>query len=126
MGFGLYLIDGSNSNIYKLDAKKRLNLTKIDKFFKVMKGEIWFKVMPLVIGLFYILYNAQNELNPMQNITQTLANVPIQQHTCCPSQQLQVVPLFGDMQIELSRYIKTSAHFEENKSRYGSTCRQEV
>lgn len=33
------------------------------------------------------------------------------------SQQLQVVPLFGDMQIELSRYIKTSAHFEENKSR---------
>ena len=40
MCFGLYLIDGSNSNIYKLDAKKRLNLTKIDKFFKVMKGEI--------------------------------------------------------------------------------------
>uniref|UniRef100_A0A7N8WYJ7 Cytoplasmic FMR1-interacting protein n=1 Tax=Mastacembelus armatus TaxID=205130 RepID=A0A7N8WYJ7_9TELE len=36
------------------------------------------------------------------------------------SQQLQVVPLFGDMQIELSRYIKTSAHFEENKSRW--TC----
>ena len=35
MGFGLYLIDGNNSNIYKLDAKKRLNLTKIDKFFKV-------------------------------------------------------------------------------------------
>ncbi|MEQ2196775.1 hypothetical protein XENOCAPTIV_012358 [Xenoophorus captivus] len=30
---------------------------------------------------------------------------------------LKVVPLFGDMQIELSRYIKTSAHFEENKSR---------
>ncbi|CAL8393900.1 unnamed protein product [Boreogadus saida] len=69
MGFGLYLIDGSNSNIYKLDAKKRLNLTKIDKFFK----------------------------------------------------QLQVVPLFGDMQIELSRYIKTSAHFEENKSRWSCT-----
>lgn len=33
-------------------------------------------------------------------------------------QQLQVVPLFGDMQIELSRYVKTSAHFEENKSRW--------
>ncbi|MEQ2174105.1 hypothetical protein GOODEAATRI_004365 [Goodea atripinnis] len=61
MGFGLYLMDGNSSNIYKLDAKKRINLTKIDKFFKV-------------------------------------------------------VPLFGDMQIELSRYIKTSAHFEENKS----------
>lgn len=43
---------------------------------------------------------------------------------CCVStifcflfQQLQVVPLFGDMQIELARYIKTSAHYEENKSK---------
>lgn len=35
MGFGLYLMDGSMSNIYKLDAKKRINLSKIDKFFKV-------------------------------------------------------------------------------------------
>ncbi|XP_006898657.1 PREDICTED: cytoplasmic FMR1-interacting protein 1 [Elephantulus edwardii] len=68
MGFGLYLMDGSVSNIYKLDAKKRINLPKIDKYFK----------------------------------------------------QLQVVPLFGDMQIELARYIKTSAHYEENKSRW--TC----
>lgn len=38
MGFGLYLMDGNSSNIYKLDAKKRINLTKIDKFFKV--GEL--------------------------------------------------------------------------------------
>ncbi|XP_048459434.1 cytoplasmic FMR1-interacting protein 2-like [Rhincodon typus] len=36
--------------------------------------------------------------------------------------QLQVVPLFGDMQIELARYIKTSAHYEENKSKW--TCTQ--
>uniref|UniRef100_A0A3Q4HUG4 Cytoplasmic FMR1 interacting protein 2 n=1 Tax=Neolamprologus brichardi TaxID=32507 RepID=A0A3Q4HUG4_NEOBR len=69
MGFGLYLMDGNVSNIYKLDAKKRINLSKIDKFFK-----------------------------------------------------LQVVPLFGDMQIELSRYIETSAHYEENKSKW--TCTQ--
>ncbi|XP_032879162.1 cytoplasmic FMR1-interacting protein 1 isoform X2 [Amblyraja radiata] len=69
MGFGLYLMDGNVSNIYKLDAKKRINLSRIDKFFK----------------------------------------------------QLQVVPLFGDMQIELARYIKTSAHFEENKSRWACT-----
>lgn len=40
MGFGLYLMDGNSSNIYKLDTKKRINLTKIDKFFKVRtKGE---------------------------------------------------------------------------------------
>lgn len=40
-------------------------------------------------------------------------------HARCllPLQQLQVVPLFGDMQIELARYIKTSAHYEENKSK---------
>lgn len=37
MGFGLYLMDGNVSNIYKLDAKKRINLSKIDKFFKVKK-----------------------------------------------------------------------------------------
>lgn len=28
-------MDGSVSNIYKLDAKKRINLSKIDKYFKV-------------------------------------------------------------------------------------------
>jgi hypothetical protein len=40
-------------------------------------------------------------------------------HMLCllPFQQLQVVPLFGDMQIELARYIKTSTHYEENKSK---------
>ena len=38
MGFGLYLMDGNVSNIYKLDAKKRINLSKIDKFFKVRAG----------------------------------------------------------------------------------------
>ncbi|NWH32165.1 CYFP1 protein, partial [Chloropsis hardwickii] len=64
MGSPPHLMDGTVSNIYKLDAKKRINLAKIDKYFK----------------------------------------------------QLQVVPLFGDMQIELARYIKTSAHYEENKS----------
>lgn len=39
-------------------------------------------------------------------------------HSALLLQQLQVVPLFGDMQIELARYIKTSAHYEENKSRW--------
>uniref|UniRef100_A0A8C9P712 Cytoplasmic FMR1-interacting protein n=1 Tax=Spermophilus dauricus TaxID=99837 RepID=A0A8C9P712_SPEDA len=43
---------------------------------------------------------------------------PSQKHMLL--KQLQVVPLFGDMQIELARYIKTSAHYEENKSRW--TC----
>lgn len=38
--------------------------------------------------------------------------------------QLQVVPLFGDMQIELSRYIETSAHYEENKSKSVDTFKK--
>ena len=41
MGFGLYLMDGNVSNIYKLDAKKRINLSKIDKFFKVSDLSVW-------------------------------------------------------------------------------------
>lgn len=47
MGFGLYLMDGNSSNIYKLDAKKRINLTKIDKFFKVRKpAMVQFSISP--------------------------------------------------------------------------------
>lgn len=46
MGFGLYLMDGNSSNIYKLDTKKRINLTKIDKFFKVLKGSRWYIKTP--------------------------------------------------------------------------------
>lgn len=42
MGFGLYLMDGNSSNIYKLDTKKRINLTKIDKFFKVRRRCSWY------------------------------------------------------------------------------------
>lgn len=48
MGFGLYLMDGNVSNIYKLDAKKRINLSKIDKFFKVRLSQPF-------LPLFYLL-----------------------------------------------------------------------
>jgi len=71
MGFGLYLLDNNSSSlsIYKLHEKKKLNLNKIDKFFK----------------------------------------------------HLQVVPLFGDMQIPLASYIQNMSDFEENKGRW-SCC----
>lgn len=54
-----------------------------------------------------------------QRRVEAAAQVPLASHALCllPLQQLQVVPLFGDMQIELARYIKTSAHYEENKSK---------
>lgn len=35
MGFGLFLMDNELCNINKLDQKKRLNLCKIDRIFKV-------------------------------------------------------------------------------------------
>ncbi|XP_039270661.1 cytoplasmic FMR1-interacting protein 2-like [Styela clava] len=70
MGFGLCLLDNrdihKDVNIYKLQDKKKLHLTKIDKFFK----------------------------------------------------QLQVVPLYGDMQIPLASYIQNMSDFEDNKSKW--------
>ncbi len=94
MGFGLYLMDGNVSNIYKLDAKKRINLSKIDKFFKVKTN-----VLVLLKTDCFLARSSESNI-------------------CWLPSQLQVVPLFGDMQIELSRYIETSAHYEENKSKW--------
>ncbi|KAI5738893.1 hypothetical protein M8J77_012386 [Diaphorina citri] len=63
MGFALFLMDNEEYNINKLDHKKRLNLSKIDRIFK----------------------------------------------------NLEVVPLFGDMQIAPFNYIKRSKHFDPGK-----------
>ena len=35
VGYGLVLIDGGKSNIYKLDTKKKINIAHIDRAFKV-------------------------------------------------------------------------------------------
>lgn len=37
IGFSLSLLDGENFNINKLDAKKRINLSQIDKIFRQCK-----------------------------------------------------------------------------------------
>lgn len=54
MGFGLYLMDGSVSNIYKLDAKKRINLSKIDKHFKVSSMFLYTSVLTCVQFEFWL------------------------------------------------------------------------
>ena len=36
-------------------------------------------------------------------------------------QQLQVVPLFGDMQIQLASYIQNMTDYDDNKSRWSCT-----
>ena len=63
MACGLFMIDNEQNNIYKMDSKKRINLTKIDKYLK----------------------------------------------------QLEVVPLYGDMQINPYHYIKYSKNFDKEK-----------
>lgn len=35
MGFGLFLMDGKEVNINKLDSRRKVNLAKVDKIFKV-------------------------------------------------------------------------------------------
>ena len=40
MGFLIFLMDGKESSVLKMDQKKRINLSKIDKMFKVMNFEL--------------------------------------------------------------------------------------
>lgn len=37
MAFGLFLIDSKDISIYKMDAKKKINIGKIDRILKVSK-----------------------------------------------------------------------------------------
>lgn len=41
MGFGLFLLDGKEININRLDGKRKINLSKIDKIFKVNTPAIY-------------------------------------------------------------------------------------
>lgn len=45
MGFGLFLMDNELCNINKLDQKKKLNLGKIDRIFKVQSYIILLKYL---------------------------------------------------------------------------------
>ncbi|XP_061164414.1 cytoplasmic FMR1-interacting protein-like [Saccostrea echinata] len=63
MAFGLFLMDNKENSIYKMDGRKRVNLTKIDRILK----------------------------------------------------QLEVVPLYGDMQIKPYHYIQKSLNFDPSR-----------
>ncbi|XP_072040304.1 cytoplasmic FMR1-interacting protein 2-like isoform X3 [Amphiura filiformis] len=64
MGFGLFLMDSPMNSIYKMDQKKRISLSRIDRVFR----------------------------------------------------QLEVVPLYGDIQIPVFSYIKKSPNYPDHKS----------
>ncbi|XP_061164515.1 cytoplasmic FMR1-interacting protein 2-like [Saccostrea echinata] len=63
IAFGLFLMDSKDNSIYKMDSKKRINLSKIDKILK----------------------------------------------------QMEVVPLYGDMQMKPYSYIMKSVNFDSSK-----------
>ncbi|XP_046852032.1 cytoplasmic FMR1-interacting protein 2-like isoform X2 [Xenia sp. Carnegie-2017] len=77
IGFSLFLLDGEVIQIAKLDQKKRISISKIDKFFKL----------------------------------------------------LPVVPLFGDMQIELVSYVKMCPNYKSDADKWncaGSNAEEKV
>jgi hypothetical protein len=54
MGFGLFLLDGKEVNIYKLDSRHKINISKIDKIFKVIYNNV---------GSIYLTYNFSAAVN---------------------------------------------------------------
>ena len=38
MAFGLFMMDNADNSIYKMDQKKKLNISKIDKILKVNRN----------------------------------------------------------------------------------------
>lgn len=40
MGFLIFLMDGKESSVLKMDQKKRISLSKIDKMFKAINFEL--------------------------------------------------------------------------------------
>lgn len=63
IAFSLFLMDGDAANVAKLDQKKRLSISRLDKIFKT----------------------------------------------------LEVVPLYGDMQIQPFAFVRRSSHYEPSK-----------
>ncbi|XP_053399045.1 cytoplasmic FMR1-interacting protein-like isoform X2 [Mercenaria mercenaria] len=63
MAFGLFMMDNADNSIYKMDQKKKLSISKIDKILK----------------------------------------------------QLEIVPLYGDMQVAPFQYIKNSTNYDPSK-----------
>lgn len=95
MAFGLFLMDNKENSIYKMDGKKRVNLTKIDRILKVSK------------------------LINVHNVCEELIEVFVlhvwYSHVYVMFQQLEVVPLYGDMQIKPYHYIQKSLNFDPSR-----------
>lgn len=92
MAFGLFLMDNKENSIYKMDGKKRINLTKIDRILKV----------------FHLVY-AKNSCKCSNQFVSVCFKIWVF------FQQLEVVPLYGDMQIKPYHYIQKSLNFDPSR-----------
>ena len=71
MGFLIFLMDGKESSVLKMDQKKRISLSKIDKMFKVINFELLLK-SSLWRSLLVV-----NSLSPLQLEVQKWLNLQV-------------------------------------------------
>ena len=98
IGFCLFLIDSQEVNINKLDSKKKINIHKIDKIFKVINKLFRHSIKLSVCKTENYAYINQ------------ICNFP-----CVWFQQLEVVPLFGDMMLGTFQYIEKTPNYDASK-----------
>lgn len=99
IGFALSLLDGDSFNINKLDAKKRINLSQIDKIFKQCK------VVPLYGDM---------QISPFNYVTRT-KNYDPSKWPACNSQtesiQGKILDQVDRIRIEHNNYISELAKY---------------
>lgn len=86
MGFGLFMLDSKEHKeitIYKLDNKKKLNLSKIDKIFKVQ----YFVVCLRCSTTFHLILRLDNsQMTPLEIISASGGCSLIWRHADCTFQ----------------------------------------
>ena len=98
MGFSLFLIDAEQANLNKLDRKGLLHLSRIDKVMYYFLG-----LKKLDFGIFYRFFEYFK-----QSLTFNFSIKKV-------FHELEVVPLFGDMQIAPFNYVKKTPNFDASK-----------
>ena len=61
MGFGLFLMDGKEVNINRLDGKRKVNLSKIDKIFKVFPLFLSKNSLVLIADNFFLIKHRKQD-----------------------------------------------------------------
>lgn len=91
MAFCVSIIDHSSASMVKLDQKKRISISRLDKIFKV------FYALSIHYDLILFLF----VLNLIFDL--------------CLFQSVEIVPLYGDMQIQPFSFVKRSPYYDASK-----------